>query len=276
MYKMQRPYASLDSKGSLMVGAAVGVKPGFLDRAAALVKAGVDVLVVDIAHGHSDLAINATKQLKEKFPNVDVISGNVATAEGTKALIEAGADGIKVGVGPGSICITRDVTGCGVPQLTAVMDCAREASKYGVPIIADGGVRKSGDITKAIAIGASTVMLGSLLAGTDESPGNTIIKGGKKVKVIRGMAGYGANIAKNQRDKEKEKDPYDLIPEGVEAVVPYKGRVDGIIKQLIGGLKSGISYCGAKNIQELKENAEFIRITGSGKIESTHHDVDVI
>jgi len=156
------------------------------------------------------------------------------------------------------------------------MDCAREAAKFGVPIIADGGIKKSGDITKALASGASTVMLGSLLAGTDESPGNTIVKGGKKVKVIRGMAGYGANIAKSQRDKEKEKDPFDLVPEGVEAIVPYKGRVDGIIKQLVGGLKSGISYCGAKNIEELKKNAEFIQITGSGKIESTHHDVQLI
>jgi len=276
MYKMQRPYASLDSKGSLLVGAAIGVKSGYLERAEVLVKAGVDVLVVDIAHGHSDLAINSTKALKARFPNVDVIAGNVATAEGTKALIDAGADGIKVGVGPGSICITRDVTGCGVPQLTAVLDCAKEAAKYGIPVIADGGVRKSGDITKAIAVGASTVMLGSLLAGTDESPGNTIVKGGKKVKVIRGMAGFGANIAKNTRDKEKEKDPFDLVPEGVEAVVPYKGRVDGIIKQLVGGLKSGISYCGATNIAELRQNAEFIRITGAGKAESTHHDVDVI
>jgi len=276
LYKIQRPYASLDKLGRLLVGAAVGVKPGYLDRADALVKAGADVLVIDIAHGHSDIAINATKAIKQQFPNVDVISGNVATAEGARALIEAGADGVKVGVGPGSICITRDVTGCGVPQLTAVMDCAREAAKFGVPIIADGGIKKSGDITKALASGASTVMLGSLLAGTDESPGNTIVKGGKKVKVIRGMAGYGANIAKSQRDKEKEKDPFDLVPEGVEAIVPYKGRVDGIIKQLVGGLKSGISYCGAKNIEELKKNAEFIQITGSGKIESTHHDVQLI
>jgi len=180
LYKIQRPYASLDSLGRLLVGAAVGVKPGYLERAEALVKVGVDVLVIDIAHGHSDIAINATKAIKAKFPKVDVISGNVATAEGTKALIDAGADGIKVGVGPGSICITRDVTGCGVPQLTAVLDCAHEAAKYGVPVIADGGIRKSGDITKAIATGASTVMLGSLLAGTDESPGNTIVKGRKE------------------------------------------------------------------------------------------------
>jgi len=160
--------------------------------------------------------------------------------------------------------------------LTAVYDCAREAAKFGVPVIADGGIKKSGDITKALAIGASTVMLGNLLAGTDESPGNTIVKGGKKVKVIRGMAGFGANIAKSQRDKEKEKDPFDVVPEGVEAVVPYKGRVDGIIRNLVGGLKSGISYCGARNIQEMRTNAEFVQITTSGRIESTSHDVQLI
>jgi len=275
-YKLQRPYASLDSKGSLLVGAAVGVKKGYLERAEALVNAGVDVLVVDIAHGHSDLAINATKELKKRFPHMDVIAGNVATAEGTKALIEAGADAIKVGVGPGSICITRDVTGCGVPQLTAIIDCANAARPFGIPIIADGGIRKSGDITKAIAAGASTVMLGSLLAGTDESPGETLVKGGKKVKVIRGMAGYGANMAKSDREKVKEKDVFDLVPEGVEAVVPYRGAVAGIIKQLIGGLKSGISYCGGKNIDDLQKNAEFMRITGAGKAESTFHDVQLL
>jgi len=275
LYKMQRPYASLDSQGRLQVGAAVGVKEGFLERAAALVDAGADVLVVDIAHGHSDLAIDATRALKKRFPNVDVIAGNVATAEGTRALIEAGADGIKVGVGPGSICITRDVTGCGVPQLTAVIDCAREAAKYGVPVIADGGVRKSGDVTKAMAGGASTVMLGSMLAGTDESPGETLVKNGKKVKIVRGMAGYGANLSKNQREKV-EKDVFDLVPEGVEAVVPYRGKVEGIIKQIVGGLKSGISYCGGMNLEDLKKNAEFIQITGAGKIESTHHDVQLV
>merc|ERR1712137_29917 len=218
----QRPHASWDSKGRLLVGAAVGVKEGDIERAEALVEAGADVIVVDIAHGHSDLAVNATRQLKERMPNVEVIAGNVATAEGTRALIEAGADGIKVGVGPGSICITRLVAGCGIPQLTAVIECAEEASKYGVPIIADGGIRTSGDIAKAIAGGASTVMLGSLLAGTDESPGKTLVKGGKKVKVVRGMAGYGANMSKNKRTTGKD-DIFDLVPEGVEAVVPYRG-----------------------------------------------------
>jgi len=271
----QRPHASCDSKGRLLVGAAIGVKEGDIDRAVALVEAGADVIVIDIAHGHSNLAIEATKQLKTRLPNVEVIAGNVATAEGTRALIEAGADGIKVGVGPGSICITRLVAGCGVPQLTAVIECAEEASKYGVPIIADGGIRTSGDIAKAIAGGASTVMLGSLLAGTDESPGKTLVKGGKKVKVVRGMAGYGANMSKNKRTTGKD-DIFDMVPEGVEAVVPYRGALSGIIKQLVGGLCSGMSYCGAHTIPEMHTNAEFIRISGASIRESGSHDVTVV
>lgn len=272
---LHRPYASLDSLGRLMVGAAVGVKEGFLERAKALIDAGVDVLVVDIAHGHSKLAMDTTKALKAHFPKVDVIAGNVATAAAVKDLIESGADAVKVGVGPGSICITRIVTGCGVPQLTAVLECAREAQKHGVPIIADGGLRNSGDITKALAAGASTVMLGSLLAGTDESPGQTIIKDGKKVKVIRGMAGYGANMSDRQRRNVKD-DIFDVVPEGVEAVVPYRGGVSGIIKQLVGGVCSGLSYCGAHNISELHVNAEFTRISGAGKAESGSHDVALV
>jgi len=271
----QRPHASWDSKGRLLVGAAIGVKEGDIDRAVALADAGVDVIVIDIAHGHSDLAINATKQLKTRLPDMEVIAGNVATAEGTRELIEAGADGIKVGVGPGSICITRLVAGCGIPQLTAVIECAEEASKYGVPIIADGGIRTSGDIAKAIAGGASTVMLGSLLAGTDESPGKTLVKGGKKVKVVRGMAGYGANMSKNKRTTGKD-DIFDMVPEGVEAVVPYRGALSGIIKQLVGGICSGMSYCGAHTIPEMHENAEFIRISGASVKESGSHDVTQI
>eukprot|EP01095_Lingulamoeba_sp_RSL-Kostka_P000226 TRINITY_DN10349_c0_g1_i1.p1 TRINITY_DN10349_c0_g1~~TRINITY_DN10349_c0_g1_i1.p1 ORF type:complete len:497 (-),score=236.46 TRINITY_DN10349_c0_g1_i1:205-1695(-) len=270
-----RTHASLDKKGRLLVGGAVGVKPEDLVRAEALVNAGCDVIVVDIAHGHSDLAIDATRALKEKIPDVDIIAGNVCTAEGTRDLIEAGADGIKVGVGPGSICITRIVTGCGVPQLTAVIECANEALKYGIPVIADGGIRTSGDIVKALAAGANTVMVGSLLAGTDESPGKTLVKGGKKVKVVRGMAGYGANMAKRQKQTGKD-DVFDLVPEGVEAVVPYRGAVQGIIKQLIGGLCSGISYCGAHDVEGMRENAQFIRISGAGKKESGSHDVDKI
>jgi len=271
----RRPHASLDSKGQLLVGAAIGVKEGDIDRAVELVNAGADVIVIDIAHGHSDLAVKATAQLKQRLPNTDVIAGNVATAEGALALINAGADCIKVGVGPGSICTTRLVAGCGVPQFTAVVECAEEAAKHGVPIIADGGIRTSGDISKAIAGGASTVMLGSMLAGTDESPGKTLVKGGKKVKVVRGMAGYGANMSKNTRTTGKD-DIFDMVPEGVEAVVPYRGPLSGIIKQLVGGLCSGMSYCGAHTIDEMQANAEFVRITGASIKESGSHDVTLV
>ena len=271
----QRPHASLDSRGRLLVGAAVGVKDGDVDRAIALVESGCDVLVIDVAHGHSSLAIEATRQIKKALPNVDLIAGNVATGEGTKALIDAGADGIKVGVGPGSICITRLVAGCGIPQLTAIMDCVEEANKQNVPIIADGGIKTSGDISKAIGAGASTVMIGNLLAGTDESPGKTFVKGGKKVKIVRGMAGYGANMSKNARISGKD-DIFDLVPEGVEAVVPYRGPLTGIIKQLIGGLCSGMSYSGACTIPEMHEKAEFVRITGASIKESGSHDVTLL
>jgi len=266
---------TVDSKGRLRVGAAVGVKDGYIERAQALVEADVDVLVVDVAHGHSDLAIEATRELKRRFPNTDLISGNVATAEGVRDLIEAGADGIKVGVGGGSICITRIVTGSGVPQLTAVMECSQEAAKYGVPIMADGGIKTSGDLTKALAGGAATVMLGNLLAGTEESPGRTLIKDGKKIKVIRGMAGLLANISKSERDQREktERDVFDMVPEGVEGFVPYRGFVADVIKQLVGGLQSGISYCGALSIAEMQKNAEFVRITGAGATESDSHSI---
>jgi IMP dehydrogenase len=267
-----RPYSSLDSKGRLLVGAAVGVKDGYLDRVGALLKNGCDVIVVDIAHGHSKLAIEATMSIKKKYPNCQVIAGNVASGEGARALIEAGADAIKVGVGPGSICITRIVTGCGVPQLTAILECAKEARKNNIPIIADGGVRNSGDITKALAAGASTVMMGNLLAGTDESPGRTLVKGGKKVKIVRGMAGYGANISDRERRNQKD-DIFDVVPEGVEATVSYRGPVKDLLTQLRGGIRSGISYCGGKNIEELQKNATFIRITTAGRVESGSHDV---
>lgn len=271
--QINRPHASLDGHGRLLVGAAIGVKD-YLERAESLVAADVDVLVIDIAHGHSDLAINTLKTLKEKF-EVDVIVGNVATVEGTEALIRAGADGVKVGVGPGSICITRIVTGSGVPQLTAVLNSATVAKKYNVPIIADGGIRNSGDVTKALAAGASTVMLGSVLAGTDESPGDLLTKDGRRVKIIRGMAGYGANMSKRERENVRS-EVFDIVPEGVEGMVPYRGSVKDIIKQLVGGLQSGISYCGATNIYEMQSNAEFIRVTGSGKKESGSHDVSKI
>ena len=271
--QINRPHASLDTHGRLLVGAAIGVKD-YIVRAESLVAADVDVLIIDIAHGHSDLAINTLKTLKEKF-EVDIIVGNVATSEGTEALIRAGADGVKVGVGPGSICITRIVTGSGVPQLTAILNCALVAKKFNVPIIADGGVRTSGDITKALAAGASTVMLGSVLAGTDESPGELLTKDGRRVKIIRGMAGYGANMSKRERENVRS-EVFDIVPEGVEGMVPYRGSVKDIIKQLVGGLQSGISYCGSTNIIEMQANAEFIRVTGSGKRESGSHDVSKI
>lgn len=270
--RLQSPHRTLDSTGRLRVGAAVGVKEEDVERAHALVEAGCDVLVIDIAHGHSDLGIEATANLKRELPNVDVVAGNVCTYEGARALCEAGADGIKVGVGPGSICITRIVTGCGVPQLTAVFDSARAAREFDVPVIADGGVRTSGDITKALAAGAETVMLGNMLAGTDESPGKVLVKGGKQVKVVRGMAGYGANMSKREKTTGRD-DVFDLVPEGVEGIVQYRGALDKIITQLVGGVCSGISYCGANDIRGMQANAEFIRISGAGKQESGSHDI---
>lgn len=287
--RQSRPHATLDSKGRLRVGAAVGVKdangdiPGFLDRAAALVAVDVDCLVVDIAHGHSTIAINAVKALKKAYPTVDVIAGNVATYAGAKALVDAGADAIKVGVGPGSICTTRIVTGHGVPQLTSIMNSSGYCmGGLPVPIIADGGIQNSGHIVKALAAGASTVMMGSALAGTDESPGKIITKNGKKVKYIRGMAGLSANIDKAAKmnsgsdSSKKINDVFDMTPEGIDGVVPYRGSVAGIIKKLVGGIQSGISYAGGKSIPDLQKNHKFIRITAAGRIESNHHDVSKI
>jgi len=269
------PDATLDNKNRLRVGAAIGVKDDAIDRAKALVEAGCDVLVIDIAHGHSDLEIDILKEIKKVLPDVPVIAGNVATAKGAEDLIKAGADCIKVGVGPGSICTTRIVTGSGYPQLSAVMNAASVAKKYGVPIIADGGIKQPGDITKAIAAGAQTVMLGSMLAGTDESPGEPIIKNGRRVKIIRGMASYGAKLGRDSKEN-KQGDVSGYVPEGVEAVVPYKGGVIDIIYQLVGGFRSGMSYGGAKTIPELQKNAEFVRITGAGLRESHAHDVNVM
>jgi len=271
---MHRPYASLDPKGRLLVGAAIGVK-NYLDRARRLIEAEVDLLVVDIAHGHSSLAIEATKTLKKTWPHIEVVAGNVCTEDGARDLCLAGADAVKVGVGPGSICITRLVTGCGVPQITAVIDCVRGCKPFDVPLIADGGIRTSGDIVKALACGAATVMLGSRLAGTDESPGMVIVKDGKKVKIVRGMAGYGANMSDKQRRQEKD-DIFDLVPEGVEAQVPYRGAVQGIIHQLVGGIKSGISYVGGHALEDIAKNATIVRITGAGKTESGTHDVNLV
>jgi IMP dehydrogenase len=274
----QWPDATKDTRGRLRVAAAVGVRMSDIERAAACVKAGADALVVDIAHGHSDLALNMVRALKERFAQVDVVGGNVASAEGVRDMVEAGADAVKVGVGAGSICITRIVTGFGVPQLTAVAECAEAGQALGVPIIADGGIRTSGDITKAIAAGASTVMLGSLLAGTDESPGANVVRGGQRFKVVRGMASLTANIDRQEIELGREVDPDDwerVVAEGVEAMVPVRGPVKDIAYQLVGGLRSGMSYAGATTLAELWANAEFVRITSAGKAESGAHDVSL-
>jgi len=262
--------AAKDSKGRLLVGAAIGVRGDYLERAAKLVEADVDVLVLDIAHGHSEAAIEAIRRVKKDFPHVPLIAGNVATREGTVDLIQAGADAVKVGIGPGAACTTRIVTGAGVPQLTAVMWCAEAASGMGVPIIADGGIKHPGDITKALAAGASTVMIGSLLAGTDESPGYFVVRDGVKYKAYRGMASLGANIRRRllERGDLDAESVAQIVPEGVESYVPYRGKVEEVVNHLLGGLRSGMSYCGARNIEELRRNARFIRITEAGAAES--------
>jgi IMP dehydrogenase len=274
------PFASKDRKGRLLVGAAVGVKGDYLERAEALLNAGADVLVVDIAHGHSDNAINAIKMIKKAFTNSELIAGNVATGEGAKDLINAGVDAVKVGVGSGSICITRVVTGSGVPQLTAVLDTVKVAREYDIPVISDGGIRNSGDAIKALAAGASSVMVGSIFGGTDESPGKTIVRHGKKFKMYRGMASFYASLGRKYREEGSDvidtEDPNDYVPEGVEAMVPYKGSVTEIIRQLIGGIRSGLSYCGSRSIEEMQKNSEFIKITPAGYTESQPHDVDVM
>jgi IMP dehydrogenase len=274
------PHASKDKKGRLLVGAAVGVKGDYLERTEALLEAGADILVVDIAHGHSENAINTVHMIKKAFPNCELVAGNVATGEGARDLIKAGVDAVKVGVGSGSICITRVVTGSGVPQLTAVLDSVAVAKDHGIPVISDGGIRTSGDITKALAAGASSVMVGSLFGGTDESPGKTLVKNGKKFKMYRGMASFYASLGRKYREDGPQvidsDDLNDYVPEGVEAMVPYKGSVVEIVRQLAGGLRSGLSYCGAKTIQEMQKNAEFIKMTSAGYIESQPHDVDVM
>ncbi|HQA50743.1 MAG TPA: IMP dehydrogenase, partial [Syntrophomonadaceae bacterium] len=268
------PHSAKDEKGRLLAAAAVGTAKDTMERVDALKKAGVDVLVVDTAHGHSKNVIEMVSLIKRRYPELEVIAGNVATGEATEDLIKAGADAVKVGIGPGSICTTRVVAGIGVPQITAVMDCAAVASRYGVPIIADGGIKYSGDIAKAIAAGADVVMLGNLLAGTDESPGETVILQGRSYKVYRGMGSLGAMV-EGSSDRYFQEDAAKLVPEGIEGRVPYKGYVSETIFQLVGGLRSGMGYCGVRNIEEMKTKTKFIRITNAGLIESHPHDVTI-
>lgn len=278
------PNATKDAKGRLRVGAAIGVKENDVERAEALLEAGADVLVLDIAHGHADNCISMVKTLRQKFPDCQIVAGNVASRDGARELAEAGADAIKVGVGPGSICTTRIVTGFGVPQLTAIMDSVAGVADAGrnLPIIADGGIKASGDLVKALAAGAATVMIGSLFAGCEEAPGATVIRNGQKFKVVRGMASLGAAMGRRAVERgedESAENPEDwdkVVPEGVEAVVPYRGHVEELLYQLVGGLRSGLSYGGAYTIKQLQENAEFIEITPAGMRESHSHDVNRI
>ena len=266
------PNSARDEKGRLLAGAAIGVTADVLDRVAALVEAGADVLCLDSAHGHSRNILECVMRIKSLYPNVQLVAGNVATADGTRALIEAGADCVKIGIGPGSICTTRVVAGIGVPQVTAVFDAAQVAAEYDVPIIADGGIKYSGDIAKAIAAGGNVVMLGSLLAGCEESPGDTEVYQGRQFKVYRGMGSLGA-MAKGSKDRYFQQDNKKLVPEGVEGRVPYKGPVSETIYQMMGGLRSGMGYCGCATIDELRTRAQFTQITAAGLKESHPHDI---
>ena len=266
------PNSARDEKGRLLVGAAIGATPDVLDRVHALVEAGVDVLCLDSAHGHSNNILECVRRIKALYPDVQLIAGNVATAEGTRALIEAGADCVKIGIGPGSICTTRVVAGIGVPQITAVYDAACVAAEYGVPIIADGGVKYSGDLAKALAAGANVVMLGSLLAGCEESPGDTEVYQGRQFKVYRGMGSLGA-MACGSKDRYFQQNNKKLVPEGVEGRVPYKGPTGDTIYQLMGGLRAGMGYTGCHNVEELHTKAQFMQITSAGLKESHPHDI---
>ena len=273
--KIAYPNACKDRLGRLRVGAAIGATGDFMDRAEALGKAGVDVIFIDTAHGHSARVIEAARMVKKRLPDIDLVAGNVATAEGTAALIKAGADDVKVGMGPGSICTTRIVSGAGVPQVTAIMECARAAHKSGVPIIADGGIKFSGDISKALAAGGDSVMIGSLFAGTDESPGEVVLYQNRSYKVYRGMGSLEAMKA-GSRDRYGQEGAFfegKLVPEGIEGMVPFKGSVEVMIPQLTGGLRAGMGYCGCRSIEELQTKARFIRITSFGLRESHVHDV---
>lgn len=266
------PNRATDDKGRLLAGAAVGIGADMMDRVAALVKAGVDIVALDSAHGHSQNIIDSVKKIRDAYPELQIIAGNVATPQATEELILAGANAIKVGIGPGSICTTRVVAGVGVPQFTAVADCVEMADKYDVPVIADGGIKYSGDIVKAMAVGAGTVMLGSLFAGTEECPGEIVMYQGRNFKSYRGMGSTGAMEA-GSKDRYFQNDTKKFVPEGVEGRVPYRGTIKDIIYQLIGGLKSGMGYCGAANLSELKEKAVFVRITNAGLVESHPHDI---
>jgi IMP dehydrogenase len=266
------PNSAKDEKGRLLVGAAIGVTKDFLVRAKALIDANVDVLVIDTAHGHSQGVIDAVRKLKEVFPGVQLIVGNIATSEAAEDLIKAGADAIKVGMGPGAICTTRIVAGIGVPQITAIYDCSKVAEKYDIPVIGDGGIKYSGDIPKAIAAGASVCMIGSLFAGTKESPGEDIIYNGRAFKSYRGM-GSSSAMTVGSSDRYFQENTKKLVAEGVEGRIPYRGSVSDVVYQLIGGLRAAMGYCGVTNIQELKEKGQFVKITSAGLVESHPHDI---
>ena len=271
---VQYPNSARDERGRLLCAAALGATADVLDRATALKEAGVDAFILDSAHGHSKNILKAVEKVKAAFPEISLIAGNVATAEGTEALINAGADAVKVGIGPGSICTTRVVAGIGVPQITAIYDSANVAAKYGKTVIGDGGIKYSGDIVKALAAGASVIMVGSMVAGCEESPGATEIYQGRQFKVYRGMGSLGAmEQAHGSRDRYFQQDAIKLVPEGVEGRVPYKGPLSDTVYQMLGGIRSGMGYCGCKNIPELHEKSRFVKITGAGLIESHPHDV---
>ncbi|MFR8547363.1 MAG: IMP dehydrogenase [Lachnospiraceae bacterium] len=272
--QIKYPNSAKDGKGRLLCGAAIGITANVLERAAALAEAQVDVVVLDSAHGHSANVINCVRMVKEKFPDLQVIAGNVATGEATRALIEAGADAVKVGIGPGSICTTRVVAGIGVPQITAVMDCYQVANEYGIPIIADGGIKFSGDMTKAIAAGANVCMMGSLFAGCDESPGTFELFQGRKYQVYRGMGSIAA-MENGSKDRYFQTNAKKLVPEGVEGRVAYKGSVEDEVFQLLGGLRSGMGYCGTPSIEELKKNGRFVKISAASLKESHPHDIHI-
>ena len=271
---IQYPNSAKDEIGRLLVGAAVGATQDVMDRLAALIEAQVDVVVIDTAHGHSKGVIDTVKRIKEAYPDLQLIAGNVATGEATQALIEAGADAVKVGIGPGSICTTRVVSGIGVPQITAIFDCAEAAKPYGVPVIADGGIKYSGDVVKAIAAGASVCMMGSYFAGCEESPGQTELYQGRKYKVYRGMGSLGA-MEQGSKDRYFQEDAKKLVPEGVEGRIAFKGSVEDAVFQLMGGLRSGMGYCGTPNIPALQTDGRFVRITSAGLRESHPHDIQI-